>query len=67
MKLKEQFRKTNLSTWINEVDTEKLENIADEYAIEFAEWYAKEGKWIKYRDGNTSKELLEIYKKEKEL
>ena len=46
----------------------KLEQIADEFAIEFAEWCIEsEGKdynKYKYRD---RKELLEIYKKEKEL
>jgi hypothetical protein len=65
MTLKEQFRKTNLSTWINEVDTEKLEKVAEEFAIDFAEWFIDsegkpKGEW-------SIKELLEIYKKEKEL
>ena len=34
------------------------EQIADDYAIEFAEWIIK---------GRIDKELLEIFKKEKEL
>jgi hypothetical protein len=65
MKLKEQFRKTNLSTWINEVDTEKLENIADEFAIGFAEWCFIN--LLSKYPNNSYKELLEIYKNEKGL
>jgi hypothetical protein len=52
-----------------------LEKIADEFAIEFAEWIDDLG-YVKFPDlwicledesGKTSKELLEIYKKEKGL
>ena len=39
------------------------EKIAEEFAIGFAEWYLDENHII-YNDG---KELLEIYKKEKDL
>jgi len=44
------------------------ERIADEFAIEFAEWYLD--LWNrndKSFDNNSPKELLEIYKKEKGL
>lgn len=48
----------------------ELEKIADDYAIEFAVWIAKEF-WsspnCKYSAVQTSKELLEIFKKEKGL
>jgi hypothetical protein len=65
MKLKEQFRKTNLSTWINEVDTEKLENIADEFAIGFAEWMFN--LTIREWENESTDDLLRYYKKEKGL
>jgi len=46
------------------------EAIADEFAIGFAEWMAKEY-WLsssgKYLQGHTHQELLKIYKKEKGL
>jgi hypothetical protein len=49
---------------------ETFMRIADDYAIEFAEWVAKEF-WLspncKYSEVQTSKELLEIFKKEKGL
>jgi Iap family predicted aminopeptidase len=54
----------------------KLVKIADDYAIEFAEWtYKNYGKfssrWVKYENNilfyYTTKELLEIFKKEKGL
>ena len=58
--------------------SEELEKIADDYAIEFAEWcddnYFKNGKgnsnWSASMDWDdnekfTTKELLEIFKKEK--
>lgn len=49
--------------------------IADDYAIEFAEWIDREGYirqpnlWISLDEkiGKKSKEILEIFKKEKEL
>lgn len=47
-----------------------IEDLADQHAIDFAEWMAKEY-WLnssgKYMKGQTHKELLEIYKKEKGL
>jgi hypothetical protein len=61
-------------------DIQNAETIADEFAIEFAEWcddnYFKNGKgnsnWSASMDWDddekfTSKELLEIFKKEKVL
>ena len=62
------------------IETSKeLEEIADDYAIEFAEWCVKyrdknkniNGEMLhsisKYDDTYLTKELLEIFKKEKNL
>ena len=54
---------------VNNVNVEKnLAKIADEFAIGFAEWMAKEY-WLnsntKYLKSTRTSELLEIYKKEK--
>lgn len=65
MTLRNQFRKINLSTWINDKDTEKLEIIAEEFAIDFSDWLNINA--YKYPTKTTTKELLEIYKKEKNL
>ena len=49
-------------------DIKNAEILADEFAIEFAEWYLD--LWNrndKSFDNNSPKELLEIYKKEKGL
>ena len=49
--------------------SKKIEKIADDYAIEFAEWYLnlyKSDDWEKF-DNNTNKQLLEIFKKQKGL
>lgn len=79
MTLKEKIRKLNLSTWISSGDTKKLEKTAEDFAIGFAEWsddnYFRMGNtsmWtasLDYEDGIVykTKELLEIYKKEKGL
>ena len=66
MTLKEKFQEwhdepTNETVAENIID---LEKIADEFAIGFAEWMAKEY-WLnssKYTQGQTHEELLEIYK-----
>jgi len=75
MTLKEKFKliEGNSITWSAFYDTQV--QIADEFAIEFAEWadenYFKVGNksiWIEDLDSDiiiTSKELLEIFKKEK--
>jgi hypothetical protein len=75
MTLKEKFKQwldTDPRLQIREV---QLEVIAEEFAIEFAEWLEdsiyKENNFIKMdvvkRIKYTTKELLEIYKKEKGL
>jgi hypothetical protein len=55
---------------------DKLEKIADDYAIEFLEWFDKNAYsrgensfllWDNDKEPLTSKELLEIFKKEKGL
>ena len=65
MTLKEKFAEfAKQESWENEnKNAEECELIADEYAIEFAEWC------LNYVPENivTSKELLEIFKKEKGL
>ena len=69
MTLKEKFKQwldTQPRLQIIEV---QLEVIADDYAIEFAEWYlnlSKSDDWEKF-DNNTNKQLLEIFKIEKRL
>jgi hypothetical protein len=76
MTLKEKFEKAT-DGWIV---ADKCEEIADDYAIEFAEWcddnYFKNGKgnsnWSASMDWDddekfTTKELLEIFKEEKRL
>jgi hypothetical protein len=69
MTLKEKFKKEGFSNF------DYLAKVADDYAIEFAEWITQQpqGKIIKksgidnsYMKMN-SKELLEIFKKEKGL
>jgi hypothetical protein len=70
MTLKEKFKQwldTNPNIIFRDTQCEK---IADDYAIEFAEWMAKEY-WLnssgKYLKCTKTKELLEIFKKEKGL
>ena len=74
MTLKEKFKKIeiklgeNNTTNLVDVEAKECEQIADDFAIGFAEWYRKispimDKKYI----GKNSKELLEIYKKEKGL
>lgn len=49
-------------------DIQNAEKIADDYAIEFAEWIETSEWNIKYwLHNNNAKELLEIFKKEKGL
>lgn len=59
MTLKEKFAEVELERGI----TSRLEQIADEFAIEFAEWLIK--KQTNYFE--SLKELLEQFKKEKGL
>ena len=68
MTLKEKFR---IAPMVENGLTiiEKCENIADEFAIGFAEWFlnlSKSDDWEKF-DYNTNEKLLQIYKKEKGL
>ncbi len=70
MTLQERFKQwldTNPSKTLRDIE---LEVIADDFAIGFAEWMAIEY-WLnssgKYTQGQTHKELLQIYKKEKGL
>ena len=45
----------------------ELEQIADDYAVEFLNWYIRKSSIMdKKYIGITSEELLEIFKKEKE-
>jgi hypothetical protein len=75
MTLKQNFKEILTAFWINDWE-DKCEQIADEYAIGFAEWVGQNT--INYSSGKfrmktlkptlfTSKELLEIYKKENKL
>lgn len=66
-------------TMLSEYELNKLEQIADDYAIELLEWLTNEKSKFVILYGNqkerfatieedyTSKELLEIFKKEKKL
>ena len=82
MKLKEKFRDkilSFLSDNMKEQNAIECEQIADEFAIEFAEWcddnYFRMGNTSIWSDSTdwednikiTTKELLEIFKKEKGL
>jgi hypothetical protein len=58
----------NHRTKVTEGEAGTMEYIADEFAIGFAEWM----KWIRYDNADlyithSTKELLEIFKKEKGL
>jgi len=76
MTLKEKFGLILMEFWSSDWES-KCEQVADEFAIGFAEWCDNEGYtqinnlslWKSLDDdkGKYSKELLEIYKKEKGL
>jgi hypothetical protein len=75
MTLKEKFSLILMEFWSNDWES-KCEQEADEFAIGFAEWlvsncYCEDDHWwlIKVSGDviKSSKELLEIYKKEKGL
>jgi hypothetical protein len=75
MKLKEKIQDVEIGKGLSD----KIEQIADDYAIEFAEWCVKyrdknkniNGEMLhsisKYDDTYSTKELLEIFKKLKAL
>ena len=76
MTLKEKFEEVDLffvDYEIAVIDSDEIEKIADDYAIEFAEWIEElSGAHIDSLDyhlylDNDVKELLEIFKKEKGL
>ena len=67
MTLKEKFKQwldTDPRVQIRDV---QLEIIADEFAIGFAEWFVLNYTEKVFYQENYTKELLEIYKKEKRL
>ena len=68
MTLKEKFIKLyphQTEDYLDYEEAEMCEQIADDYAIEFAEWRLTTH--IKNADEYTMRELLEIFKKEKGL
>ena len=70
MTLKETLRQNltgHLSDEKTEVDINIAERIADDYAIEFAEWYRVKCILSSLDYHLTTKELLEIFKKERGL
>lgn len=66
MKLRDKFKKYTPIEFEEECSDE-CEQIADDYAIEFAEWIDKNHKLISIEIYSNKKELLEIFKKEKGL
>jgi hypothetical protein len=63
MTLKEKFIKESLDIRYQVLDPKKFEQIADDYAIEFADFVINDLSNEVY----TTKQLLEIFKKEKGL
>jgi hypothetical protein len=61
MTLKEKFELIVGDKIYNYIYSVKCEQIADEFAIEFLEWYELYGKWTE--ENLTTKELLEQFKK----
>jgi hypothetical protein len=60
MTLKEKIQDVEIGKGLSD----KIEQIADDYAIEFAEWLLNSNHFIKLLD---TKQLLETFKKEKGL
>lgn len=76
MTLIEKFENYFDPKWLNkETSAHYCEKIADEFAIEFAEWvrenyYDVGNSWCEWnsdKDTYSSKELLEVFKKERNL
>jgi hypothetical protein len=67
MTLKEKFKITNgeLISWDRLFDSQV--KIADDYAIEFKDWCDINSQRVNYSKIHSTKELLEIFKKEKGL
>jgi hypothetical protein len=63
MTLKEKFIKESVDIRYQVLEPKKFEQIADDYAIEFAHWC----EWQDDKAFKTFQELLEIFKKEKGL
>jgi hypothetical protein len=62
MTFKEKFKKEGFS------NCDYLEQVADEFAIEFAEWCLENLMFMQFKiKQRETKQLLEIYKKEKGL
>jgi hypothetical protein len=66
MTLKEKFKEILTAFWINDWE-DKCEKIADEFAIGFADWIRVCKLKGRPYDFENIKELLEIYKDEKDL
>jgi len=66
MTLKEKFKEILTAFWINDWE-DKCEKIADEFAIGFADWIRVCKLKGRPYDFDNTKELLEIYKDEKDL
>ncbi len=64
MTLKQKFFDVYTKYYKKSNELDKMVEVADEFAIEFAEWltYNRENNYTK-----SIKELLEIFKKEKEI
>lgn len=75
MTLKQKFFDIYTSYYKKSNELDKMVELADDYAIEFAEWLVKfgvrttNGNWIINLDFGalTTKEALELFKKEKGL
>jgi hypothetical protein len=76
MTLKEKFIKESIDIRYQVLEPEKFEQIADDYAISFLEWYFSDDGYDLIYDlilageldkNTTAKKLLEIFKKEKGL
>jgi hypothetical protein len=65
MTLKQKFRKAFGLPRITDYGCELMEKVADEFAIGFLNWYKIHGKWITKHLEDF--ELLDLYKKEKQL
>ena len=66
MTLKEKFKEILTAFWINDWEDE-CEKIADKFAIGFADWIRVCKLKGRPYDFDNTKELLEIYKDEKDL
>ncbi len=67
MKLKEKFSELLPLYNVNNNKSIQCEKISDDYAIEFSEWVLLRHYLKLVKKDTTSKELLEIFKKEKGL